>query len=254
MWSQAYLINLPERHDRLNYALWELGTVGIKPEVVPAIKSDKSEMSCKLSHLSIMKKALAQSLTPLIIEDDLWIQGIVEMNKEVDDDLKKRHQDSVCNFWQRIKIYEHMLDQVNWDIFFFYCDLRFITDDVINKVQHDDSDCLIEGPTYCTHFYVINKNSLEKVIRVIEEDKENFAIDKIFIVNSIKKQMNLEKEFALYFKYKKEMLEKRKTNELKIYCASKNLVCQCINFKTSIKENETHMWNGNLNGIFNQRW
>lgn len=289
IWDTAYLINLPERKERLEYALWELRNVSIEPIIIPAIVLKDRELACKTSHLNIMKMVLKENkeneklgipgINPLIIEDDLWIQGIVDISKDlqVTKERTRLKQQSIDNFWQKIGKYDNMLDVIEeqmggWDIFFFYSDARFINSriSILNKKINnesinvsyigdhiivrqkidDDSDCLLEGPTYCTHFYVINKNSLEKVIDRIEKDPEGHAIDKIFIKNSIKKEMNLEKEFALKFKYKNQIV----TDKLKIYCTSQNIVCQCINFQTSIPANLTHTWNGNLNGIFQQRW
>lgn len=157
MWDTAYLINLPERTDRLNYALWELGNINISPIVVPGTVLKNRELACKLTHLDILKTVLRKNIekekhglptgNTLIIEDDLWVQNILDISKQdsVTDKLIHLKKQSVNEFWKIVRDYETMLNLIDketegWDLFFFYCDKRFVTNSLyISKAENDSN-------------------------------------------------------------------------------------------------------------------
>jgi glycosyl transferase family 25 len=82
--ERIYLINLPERSDRLRDAMTELARAGIRPEdarlrifagIRPAdagVFPSRGAHGCHLSHLGIIREALRDQLhNVLIIEDDI---------------------------------------------------------------------------------------------------------------------------------------------------------------------------------------
>jgi len=96
--DKSYVINLPERKDRLNAMKQELKRMGIsqlseKVQIFSAIKpTDKGEFpsigsrGCFLSHLGVLKEAKNQNLSyVLIMEDDLLFSNrlIKEQEKVV---------------------------------------------------------------------------------------------------------------------------------------------------------------------------
>jgi GR25 family glycosyltransferase involved in LPS biosynthesis len=68
---KAYLINLPERKDRLDAFRERFRGWNLDLEVVPGIKHEEPWKGCALSHLAIVQKAKAAALPwVLILEDD----------------------------------------------------------------------------------------------------------------------------------------------------------------------------------------
>lgn len=84
--EKVYLINLPERTDRLKYSLAELNSVGIRPEdqrlqIFPGVRpADAGRFpsigakGCYLSHLGVLKHASQNGFKSfLILEDDFQL-------------------------------------------------------------------------------------------------------------------------------------------------------------------------------------
>lgn len=69
--SKIYLLNLPERKDRLVVSAIELGAMGIEATVFPAVKSDNGQEGVYLSLMQIFRHAVDRKYSSvLLFEDD----------------------------------------------------------------------------------------------------------------------------------------------------------------------------------------
>jgi len=190
MWDKAFLINLDYRKDRLELTRLELAKWGIEFERYSANTAKIGKDGCRLSHIGVLKKSLSENVSPLIIEDDIIISN------------------DYTNSFEYVQSLEKIDD---WDCFFYYCDH-------LHSPVRINSWVLL-GPTFCTHFYIVNKNSISKVLKVLEGGTRN--LDDAFI--SARK-------------------------ELHIYCASRNLVFQNTGIKSDISGRTRR--NGEMGGLF----
>jgi hypothetical protein len=174
IWTKAYLINLDSRTDRLEHSDNQLKMNGINYERVSANESSAGFVGCSTSHFNVMMKAYTHGEQPLIIEDDIVI-----------------HQPK---FSLRIEQIMHLLKNVDWDVFYFY------NDGILSNLYYHDGILLNpyvpqypivrSGPSACCHFYVINKFSVEKIIKLLMKiqnttiDLQLILLSKQGIINS----------------------------------------------------------------------
>lgn len=87
--SKIYLLNLPERKDRLVVSAIELGAVGIEATVFPAVKCDNGQEGVYLSLMQIFRHAVDRKYSSvLIFEDDFErCTGVPEFKKTMYDAL-----------------------------------------------------------------------------------------------------------------------------------------------------------------------
>jgi Glycosyltransferase family 25 (LPS biosynthesis protein) len=152
--DKIYIINLPERTDRLRSIERELGGLGSKvplgnivvfPAVRPAEPAGFPEIGwrgCFLSHLGILKKARGDGLSNvLILEDDALFTNAF---------LKSQKALSIA------------MRECEWD--FLYLGHTI-------SLQSNGGDCLVpyHGIILTTHCYAVNGRILERLILFLEE-------------------------------------------------------------------------------------
>ena len=145
IWDKAFLINLDECTLRLKLTTAELNKWNIPFVRFPAIKHEVGKEGCRAAHIAIYKLAIAEKITPLIIEDDIIIQK----------DFDRLHK--------TIAAVERHSNR-NWDIIFFYRDTR-------HQTVIENEDLILWGPTVSTHFYMVNNKSLPKVMQAVGNQK-----------------------------------------------------------------------------------
>ena len=155
--DKAYLVNLPERHDRLMEAKREFNKIGVsfpsdKVNVFPAIKpTEKGDFptigvkGCFLSHLGVLKKARDQRLNNvLLLEDDLSFFSFF-----------KKQQESLVQAFQR----------ADWD-FAYLGHIKPINANVpavLERASHSIST---------THFLAFNGRMFDRLVNFLEEALE----------------------------------------------------------------------------------
>jgi glycosyl transferase, family 25 len=152
--DKSYVINLPERQDRLRGIEHELKRLrgshsSDKVKIFSAIKpTDQGEFpsigarGCFLSHLAILKEAHAQNLRNLLImEDDLsFSKFLIE------------HKESIAQ----------ELETLDWNFIYFGHTKSIVSDQ--KKVFHEFNE-----PIEFTHFLAINGTIFEPLIHFLEQ-------------------------------------------------------------------------------------
>jgi GR25 family glycosyltransferase involved in LPS biosynthesis len=193
-----YYVNLDSRPDRRQRMEETLSKAGIQAERVRGIPYRELDLTnpkyqkmkartpgaigCMLSQMSCMFKALEQNKDLLIMEDDLEISS---------------------DFSKRIKIIEKFTSESLWDVFWLGGTVH-INPPEWHKVGHNDelTDCTCTNKrdatpvrdkeyflkiirtygAFSTYAYIINKNSLSKIIKMLYDYMGNtIGIDHAFI-------------------------------------------------------------------------
>lgn len=149
-------INLLFREDRNIHCLDQLKEVGIKADRVDAISLDDKKTACNLSHLKALKESAGHTL---IFEDDVWFSDYI---KEVEPVLQD-------------------LDFYDWDVFYLGANHR-------KHPLHIKGHLGKAVEPYCCHAYAVNKNSLKKVIDLVESDGR--IIDAVLAENVVNGNLN----------------------------------------------------------------
>ncbi|KKP56828.1 MAG: hypothetical protein UR51_C0028G0008 [Candidatus Moranbacteria bacterium GW2011_GWF1_34_10] len=146
----GYVINLDKRRDRLGACEPEFYKLNYYPERFSAIEHENPSVGCRLSHLAILKKALKENKSVLIMEDDLQI----------------------INFEEHLV--EKVLDELwglDWAMIYFGGNLMrpcFQVSEHLARLTHAQS----------THFYGVSKRYLPQIVDVIE--KNDYFIDCLY--------------------------------------------------------------------------
>ncbi len=180
IFNDAYLINMDIRQDRLLHTNNELNKAGIKYTRFSGLSFNEKgkyksigKRGCTESHLSILIKNINNKYPVLIIEDDIVI----------------KHQKLIHEFIQIVPD--------KWDLLFFYN---------LNKDLKEMK--WINKPTNCTHFYIVNNSSIEKIIELSNNNSD--VIDDFYAKNH---------------------------GKLNIYTTSINVVAQSLKFIPNIEYN-----------------
>lgn len=157
IFSAVYIVNLPERTDRrlemeAELKKSDLSADGSQVSFFPAIKpASKDEFpsigakGCFLSHLEILKQALAKKAdTVLFMEDDLAISAQLKQF------APKLHQ---------------MLKQTPWSILYLG---HIETMPAPGEQEFKLIDCGKDYPIRTTHFYAVNKETIPRLINFLE--------------------------------------------------------------------------------------
>lgn len=195
-WRDAYAsyINLAQRTDRLTHMRNELMRVGLIAHRTPGMLPQeyvgdfmkiqtmyhrtKGAIGCHFSQVKIMGEALAANRDAFVMEDDLVFCS----------DIQKR-LDHIQNF----------LNSHEWDVFFLggtvhvnppwwhkpghspdlqMCDCTLGRD----AEQTDDKHILRTYGAFSTHAYIVNKNSIEKILKYFDDNIYlSMGIDWLFI-------------------------------------------------------------------------
>lgn len=152
--ERAYVINLPERADRRRLMVRELEKAGMpltpgKVEIFPAIRPASAgdfpslgARGCFLSHQAILKQALADGLTNvLIMEDDLTIS----------EQFKSNHEAIITQ-----------LRQSEWG-FVYFGHREEVAEQSPQRLQPYDQ------PMMTTHFYGINHRIFNRLLGFLDE-------------------------------------------------------------------------------------
>lgn len=159
---QVYVINLKHRKDRLQHITKECNKVKLDFKLFEAIngrekypnvegKIMKGALGCYESHLEVLKLALQGEGHALILEDDCVFGD---------------------NFWENFtkRLCELPKD---WDLFFLGGSLLW------DNAIKDYSDHLkIANNVLCTQSYLVNINSIEKLIKHLE--KRAYKVDVLY--------------------------------------------------------------------------
>ncbi|GIU69780.1 MAG: hypothetical protein KatS3mg002_1016 [Candidatus Woesearchaeota archaeon] len=136
----AFLVNLPERGDRLSKSIDELQNFGIIKNLMiyPAIKTENGVIGCAFSHLNI-----------------LGISSNEKENKHVlifEDDVK-----FLPNARENFELALKDLEEVEWDMFYLggnICNTITPVTKHLGKLSHAQS----------THAYMVNKNFISRLL------------------------------------------------------------------------------------------
>lgn len=156
--DHVYVINLPERKDRLEKIKRELIEMNMpltseKVEIFPAIRPESAESfpsigarGCVLSHYNILKQAKERQFNRvLILEDDLALSKYFKENEA--------------------KLLEQ-LQQIDWALVYFG---HFLDQDIEIKTEPIVSLKPWVGDIRTTHFYGVNGKILEPLVNFFEE-------------------------------------------------------------------------------------
>jgi glycosyl transferase family 25 len=145
--QSIYVINLERREDRRREMEEELVRIGWNATFFPAIEPTSSAgfpspgaRGCFLSHLSVLKAAREAAVERLVIlEDDV---------------------NFVCNFKERWQSLETELTALDWSIFY--------PGHAISNLPAGISVLAPECGVLCTHFMVINRSAISKIVEGLE--------------------------------------------------------------------------------------
>ncbi len=188
-------INLDYRTDRRTHMGSEFERVGINIERMSAIRTNDrawnmekvksmihrgtgGNVGCHYSQVSVMQQALENNLNAGVFEDDLIFCSDIR---------------------ERFDYIEKYLDTHEWDVFFLggtvhvnpawwhkkghsqdlqMCDCTLERD----AEQTDDKRILRTYGAFSTHAYIVNKNSIEKILKYFDENVHlSMGIDWLFI-------------------------------------------------------------------------
>ena len=195
-WRDAYAsyINLDSRPDRLEHIQNELNRVGISavrtrgmlPEEYTGDRDKIGVMErrtpgaigCHFSQVKVMQDALAQNKDAIVFEDDLIFSG------------------DIC---ERLDYIGKFLDNNEWDVFFLggtvhinppawhtkehNADLKMCTCTLEKDCERtDDKHIFRVFGMFSTHAYIVNKNSIEKILKYFDDNVHlSMGIDWLFI-------------------------------------------------------------------------
>lgn len=195
-WRDCYIsyINLDYRNDRRDHMEKELSRVGIEAIRFSALKTSEHKwdnlktsimlnrtpgaIGCHYSQVSVMEEALKEWKDAFVMEDDLIFCT----------DIK-----------ERLDYIQYFLNKHEWDVFFLGG-----TVDINNPYWHKKGhnyelqtcDCSLERDAertddprilrtygaFSTHCYIVNKNSIEKILKYFDENLHlSIGIDYLFI-------------------------------------------------------------------------
>ena len=198
----AFLIS--GRAERFPLAAQELESVDIQFHIIPAVyPADKGTFEtaalrgCFESHLLCLKTARAFPEHALIMEDDIFF----------------RH-----DFSDRFPDYLSRIGYLNeWDMVNFYG----------SSFPELDLNHLYNFSSFCSHFYLVNRLSLEKVISLVENKNE--VIDQIYY-----------RAFS--------------AAKLSVWCTAQQLVMQNIDFESDLDTTGiNYAKEGSASGIYRSR-
>ena len=169
--SRTYIINLPERTDRLREvtAVLERGGMPLRPdkvEVFPAVRvqdpmgfPSASARGCFMSHLSVLKQALELRLpNVLILEDDVEFATVFQ------------------------RVLPHILDQLSQQTWSFaYLGYSYVDNTAYASQDTQTVDMKpFSDEIRCTHAYAVHGSAFKPVIQHLEQllsgppgDREN---------------------------------------------------------------------------------
>jgi len=158
----CYVINLKRRKDRLDHITKECEKIGIEFSLFEAIDGRKKypelanvimggAMGCYESHLEVLRLGLKEDEHLLVLEDDAVFCEL---------------------FWEELtkRLYELPNE---WDLFFLGGSLLW-DNAVIDYSEH----LKIANNVLCTQAYIVNKNSIGKLINHLE--KRAFKVDVLY--------------------------------------------------------------------------
>ena len=168
IYDVAWLINLKKDAKRRDVASARLAEMGIDftfcfAELVgdhhqPGEKSEHVLMDgrleqdyhrgCAESHVALIKRAVEENVTALIMEDDLM---------------------PCVDFREYFATYCSVVPKW-WDILYFYCTAR------APKILSHEEKWTNEG-TLCTHFYIVNPVGAKKILDLLAKDNSQCGID-----------------------------------------------------------------------------
>lgn len=186
-------VNLDHRKDRLRHMTDQCERLGLSAIRVPGLlpsqinkphktgvmqRRTPGAIGCHYSQVSIMEEALKQEKHAWVMEDDLIF----------------------CeDFNERFKIMEEWMDENEWDV--FWLGGTFHSPAYWHKSGHNrelpQCNCTIgrdviptDNPRivrtfgcFCTYAYIVNKDSLDRVIRLLDENVHmSMGIDWLFIL------------------------------------------------------------------------
>ncbi len=185
-------VNLDHRPDRLEHMKAQLSRVGIEaertrgilPHEIPKdtkaydkmLNRTKGAAGCHLAQMSIMKEALKLGKSAFVMEDDLVF----------------------CqDFRERMSYIQNFLNTTDWDVMWLggtvhinpsewhtgrNPDLQGIEFAGRDAELTSDKRIIRTYGAFCTYAYIVNVNSLEKVIGLLEENvHRSMGIDWLFI-------------------------------------------------------------------------
>lgn len=187
-------VNLDHRPDRLTNILSELNKAGIHADrtrgILPKeVDGDLSKyrvmldrtpgaLGCYLSQIEIMKDALSRRKNAFIIEDDVIFCSDIQ---------------------DRFKVIQDFLDKNEWDVFFLggtvhtnppwwhkpghSTDLKMCNCSLSKDAERTEFKYIFRVyGAFSTHAYIVNKNSIEKIIKYFDENVHlSMGIDWLFI-------------------------------------------------------------------------
>lgn len=194
--SDSYIsyVNLSHRTDRLERMKVQLERVGIDAIRTPGIYpherlEDKSKMTamlnrkqvgalgCYLAQVDIMKKALELDKHAFIIEDDIVF--CEDFNERID----------YIDKWQSIKSEDGIKTAIDWSIVWLggtfhvgrpYWDEKRKPEHRIGRDAEltNDKHMVRTFGSFCTYSYIVNKDSIQKVLDLLESFiSESIGID-----------------------------------------------------------------------------
>lgn len=185
-WNDLYIgyLNLDHRKDRFDHMQEELKRVGIVAERTRGklpIEYDLSDsklqvmntrtkgaIACHYGQVEIMQKGLDKNMSVMVLEDDVVFC----------DDLK-----------ERLNIIQDFLNENDWDIFWLggthhkeptwhklvdgvhtHPDLKMCDCSLNRDWDKTDNPYIVRTfGIWSTYAYIVNKNSIEKILRLLEE-------------------------------------------------------------------------------------
>lgn len=176
-----YLVNLDKDTDRLKKSKQELNKINITDferfsavsvsneevenlSIFPKKFKNLGQIGCFLSHYNILKQNKNSKKNVCIFEDDI----------EFCDD-----------FNERMLYIENNLSFEDWDILFLSSYYHLNSNPVWSNPEYEETKVKYIHRTYssfCTHSYIVNKKSINKILDFLENNQENFfAIDHAYI-------------------------------------------------------------------------
>lgn len=148
----SYCINMKSRTDRWNSVAKEFKKIGISPIKFDAIENKENPVSgCRASHLAILEEARKKSENVFIFEDDAQFidENIAYMSGILED-----------------------LSNVEWDMF-------YLGGNLLRPAYQISKHLARLSHCYSTHSYAVNKNFLERLVFIIENNQQ-FPIDVVY--------------------------------------------------------------------------
>jgi hypothetical protein len=161
---QVFYINLEDRPERRRQVEAELARIGLQAERFPAVRPVEPaeialrRLSCKLSHLGVVQKAMQQNMpSVLVLEDDVVFC----------DDFLARASECL-----------HDAASVQWDLLYFGYE-SFGYDH--GKLMPVTSRLARTQSTYLTHCYAIHSRCFTTYTDLILRSEVGQALDSVFV-------------------------------------------------------------------------